>query len=213
KSGHLNVESKVIKKVQSIFTIKGNQSNYQRVLMWRRGGYIFLENPLLGIGVDSFYSEAGKDKYLDIKHKDEKFNKNFNHIHNEYIHQLISRGIFGAMLFFGLWYYILKSFRKSKDKEFDITLLIIYSVYGIFDSYSVRIDSIFIYIFIGITFINTLKEETEKNRVIEKLAYFSTIAIFLVGLYFNKRFRYYFLISLVLYLIHYLYKKRKRVKL
>lgn len=206
-------ENKFINRVKSIFTIKGNESNYQRVLMWRRGGYIFLENPSFGIGIDSFYEESIKEKYNEIKHKDEKFIKIFNHVHNEYIHQLISRGIFGALIFFGLWIYILKNIKKSEDKEFDIMMLILYGVYGIFDSYSIRIDSVFLYIFIGVTFANNIIINEVRNKLTEKIGYISIVGVFLTALYFNKRFRYYFLIFLVLYLIYYLYKKRKREKI
>lgn len=212
KSSTIKNENLLIKKIQSIFKIKGDSSNYQRVLMWRRGPSMILENPILGIGVDSFYKESQKESYKKISHPDERFLKIFNHIHNEYLHQFISRGIFAGALFWGLWIYMLKSIRKSKDKKFDIILLILYGVYGIFDSYSVRVDSVFLYLFVGSSFFGTL-EKAKKNTSLDKLSYILTLAIFLIALYFNKRFRYYFLISLVLYVGYYFYKKRKRVDL
>ena len=200
------------RRVSTIFTIKGNDSNYQRILMWRRGYYMLKENLLLGIGSNSFYKESIKEKYDDIKLKDEKFTEDFIHVHNEYIHQVITRGIPGAILFYGLWIYILNRLRKSKDKDFDIMLLIIYGVYGIFDPYSIRAESIVFYTFIGISFVNCLPVVEKENKILQKLGYMSTVIIFLIALYFNKRFRYYFLILLVIYIGYYFYNKRKREK-
>ncbi len=200
------------RKVSTIATIKGNDSNYQRFLMWRRGYYILKENPVLGIGANSFYKESIKEKYNNIKLKDEKFIKDFIHVHNEYIHQVITRGIPGAILFYGLWIYMLSRLRKSKDKDFDVMLLIIYGVYGIFDPYSIRAESIVFYTFIGISFVNCLPVVEKENKILQKLGYISTVIIFLIALYFNKRFRYYFLILLVIYIGYYFYNKRKREK-
>ena len=180
--------------------------------MWRRGYYIGKENILLGIGVDSFQKEAIKEKYNKIKDNREKFLPEFIHVHNEYIHQVITRGIPGAILFYGLWMYILSRLRKSKDKDFDVMLLIIYGVYGIFDPYSIRAESIVFYTFIGISFVNCLPVVEKENKILQKLGYISTVIIFLIALYFNKRFRYYFLILLVIYIVYYFYNKRKREK-
>lgn len=200
------------KRVSTIFTIKEDKSNYQRVLMWRRGYYMLNKNFVFGIGANSFYKESIKEKYDNIKLKDEKFTEDFIHVHNEYIHQVITRGIPGAILFYGLWMYILSRLRKSKDKDFDIMLLIIYGVYGIFDPYSIRAESIVFYTFIGISFVNCLPVVEKENKILQKLGYMSTVIIFLIALYFNKRFRYYFLILLVIYIGYYFYNKRKREK-
>ena len=207
-----NEKQKVKELVLSITNIKTNQSNIQRLLIWRRGYYIGKENPILGIGVDSFYNEAIKEKYSDIKNSRENFLPEFIHVHNEYIHQVISRGVPGAVLFYGLWIYMLNRLIKSKDKDFDIMLLIIYGIYGIFDPYSIRAEGIIFYSFIGISFINSLPMDGIKNKYLEKLGFISMIALFLIALYFNKRFRYYFLIFLVMYLGYYFYNKRKREK-
>lgn len=200
------------KRISTIFTIKEDKSSYQRILMWRRGYYMLKENPILGIGANSFYKESIKGKYDNIKLKDEKFSEDFIHVHNEYIHQIITRGIPGAILFYGLWIYILSRLRKSKDKDFDIMLLIIYGVYGIFDPYSIRAESIVFYTFIGISFVNCLPVVEKENKILQKLGYISTVIIFLIALYFNKRFRYYFLILLFIYIGYYFYNKRKREK-
>lgn len=207
-----NEKQKVKELVLSITNIKTDQSNIQRILMWRRGYYVAKENPLLGIGVDGFYKEIIKEKYNGIKKEGERFEEVFIHVHNEYIHQVISRGIPGAILFYGLWIYILNRLRKSKDKDFDIMLLIIYGVYGIFDPYSIRAEAIVFYSFIGISFINCLPINETKNKFLENIGFISAIIIFLMGLYFNKRFRYYFLIFLIIYLGYYFYNKRKREK-
>ncbi|MHA4984964.1 O-antigen ligase family protein [Cetobacterium somerae] len=200
----------VRKLVLSITNIKTDHSNIQRLLMWRRGYYIAKENPVLGIGVDGFYKEIIKEKYNRVKKEGEHFEEVFIHVHNEYIHQVITRGIPGAILFYGLWIYILNRLRKSKDKDFDIMLLIIYGVYGIFDPYSIRAESIIFYAFIGTSFVNCLPLVEKENKILQKIGYISTIIIFLIALYFNKRFRYYFLILLILYIGYYFYNKRKR---
>ena len=107
---------------------------------------------------------------------------------------------------------MLNRLRKSKDKDFDIILLIVYGVYGIFDPYSIRAEAIVFYSFIGISFINCLPINETKNKFLENIGFISAIIIFLMGLYFNKRFRYYFLIFLIIYLGYYFYNKRKREK-
>ena len=210
--GFRNEKYRIKELVVSIVNTQTNESNIQRFLMWRRGYYIGKENPILGIGVDSFYNEAIKEKYSDIKDSREQFQPVFIHVHNEYIHQVISRGIPGAILFYGLWVYMLNKLRKSEDKDFDIMLLIIYGVYGVFDPYSIRAEGIIFYSFIGISFINCLSMDEIKNKFLEKLGFISAIILFLIAFYFNKRFRYYFLIFLVMYLGYYFYNKRKRVK-
>lgn len=210
--GFRNEKYRIKELVVSIANAQTDGGNIQRLLMWRRGYYIGKKNPILGIGVDSFQKEAIKEKYTDIKDSRESFSPEFIHVHNEYIHQIISRGIPGAILFYGLWIYILNRLRKSKDKDFDIMLLIIYGVYGIFDSYSIRAEAIIFYSFIGISFINCLPVDKTKNRFLEKLGFISISVLFLIALYFNKRFRYYFLIFLIMYLGYYFYNKRKREK-
>ncbi|MGL5644757.1 O-antigen ligase family protein [Cetobacterium sp.] len=210
--GFRNEKYRIKELIVSIANTQTNESNIQRLLMWRRGYYIGKENLILGIGVDSFYNEAIKEKYSDIKDSREKFLPEFIHVHNEYIYQVISRGIPGAILFYGLWIYILNRLRKSKDKDFDIMLLIIYGIYGIFDPYSIRAEGIIFYSFIGISFVNCLPMNEIKNKSLEKLGFISMIVLFLIALYFNKRFRYYFLIFLVMYLGYYFYNKRKREK-
>lgn len=206
-----NEKNRINDLMVSIINTKTNESNIQRILMWRRGYYIGRENPILGIGVDSFQKEATKEKYNIIKDSRENFLPEFIHVHNEYIHQIITRGFPGAILFYGIWCYILSRLRKSKDKDFDIMLLIIYGVYGIFDPYSIRAESIVLYTFIGISFVNCLPMEKKENKTLEKLGLILTVAIFLIGLYFNKRFRYYFLIILFIYIGYYFYNRRKRV--
>lgn len=206
-----NEKNRINDLMVSIINTKTNESNIQRILMWRRGYYIGRENPILGIGVDSFQKEATKEKYNIIKDSRENFLPEFIHVHNEYIHQIISRGFPGAILFYGIWCYILSRLRKSKDKDFDIMLLIIYGVYGIFDPYSIRAESIVLYTFIGISFVNCLPMEKKENKTLKKLGLILTVAIFLIGLYFNKRFRYYFLIILFIYIGYYFYNRRKRV--
>ncbi|MGL4865677.1 MAG: O-antigen ligase family protein [Cetobacterium sp.] len=210
--GFRNEKYKIKDLVVSIANAQTDESSIQRLLMWRRGYYIGKENPILGIGVDSFYNEAIKEKYSDIKDNREQFQPVFIHVHNEYIHQVISKGIPGAVLFYGLWIYMLNRLRKSKDKDFDIMLLIIYGIYGIFDPYSIRAEGIIFYSFIGISFINCLPMDGIKNKSLEKLGFISMIVLFLIALYFNKRFRYYFLIFLIMYLGYYFYNKRKREK-
>lgn len=206
-----NEKNKIKDLIVSITNVKTDQSNIQRLLMWRRGYYIGKENPILGIGMDSFYKETIKEKYNSIRDEREQFEPIYIHVHNEYIHQIISRGFPGAILFYGIWCYILSRLRKSKDKDFDIMLLIIYGVYGIFDPYSIRAESIVFYTFIGISFVNCLPMKKKESKALEKLGLILTVAIFLIGLYFNKRFRYYFLIILFIYIGYYFYNRRKRV--
>ncbi|MEG1338885.1 O-antigen ligase family protein [Cetobacterium sp.] len=184
--------------IVSIADPQNDSSNLQRILMWRRGFYIVKENPILGIGVDNLYRESIKEKYNNIKDSREKFDKNFVHAHNEYVNQIIAKGIPGGILYLGILYFIAISLKNKKDRNFDLMLFILFGVYGMFEPYTLRGESLIFWSFMGIDL--PLKSKKDKGALA------LTILVFLIGLYLNKRFRYYFMITGFLYLIFNFYK-------
>lgn len=179
--------------VVSIADSQNDSSNLQRILMWRRGFYIVKENPVLGIGVDNLYRESIKDKYNSIKDSRENFNENFVHAHNEYVNQIIAKGIPGGILYLGVLYFIAVSLKNRKDKSFDLMLFILFGIYGMFEPYTLRGESLIFWSFMGMGL--------PLRKVKEKMGVFLVITVFLIGFYLNKRFRYYFIIIAVLYSI------------
>lgn len=200
---------KIKELVVSIANTKTDESNLQRLLMWKRGYYIAKENPFLGIGVDSFYEESQKEKYLSVKDEKENFLEVYTHVHNEYLHQIITRGIFGALIFYGLWSYILYKMIKRGIEPFEMMLMILYGIYGIFDPYTVRGESMIFYSFVGTALNERMEEKTKIFEILSKLGYLAGILIFIVGLVMNKRFRYYFLVALSIYAINYMIKRKR----
>ena len=67
-----------------------------RMELWKTGWYIFLENPMLGVGVGGFnpMAKANSERYRinDVVHQ-------FKYVHNQYIAALATRGVPGLILF------------------------------------------------------------------------------------------------------------------
>lgn len=192
--------------VLSIKDIKTNDSNLQRILMWRRSYYIFKNNPILGIGTNSFYVESQKKEYEKIKDKRESFQDTFKHPHNEYLQQLTTRGIIGFIIYAAIFIGLIKRILFKKEYIFEESLVIIYSIFGMFDPYTLRRESVILFAFLGIDYFISSVQEKDLLRGYGNCL----ISIpFIIGLYFNKRYRYYFLIVLIVMIIKYFYDKRK----
>lgn len=89
-----------------------------RFAMNKLGYKIFLENPILGIGIDN-------PKYLVGRKLGQYF-----YLHNNYTELLASSGIFGFLLFYSLYFYLIIGFYKYKqykNKEFYFCVILIFS--------------------------------------------------------------------------------------
>lgn len=186
---------------ESIKDVK-DESNLQRLLMWKKSYYIFKENPILGIGTDSFYLESIKDIYP--KDKNERFIDTFKHPHNEYLQQLLKSGLIGFLLYCYIFILLLQKIWNNKKYFFEENLFIVYSIFGIFEPYTIRREGIIVFIFLSIAH---YLENKEKKKGEIKLYSLIVLLPFIAGLYFNKRFRYYFIIIAVLCIVDLIYKK------
>jgi len=95
---------------------RGGTDGWLRAAYNRLGIELFLQHPLLGVGIGNanIYTMQlyGHDHYL----------------HNNYIELLATGGLVGTALYYSIYAYILYVFwkcRKYRDKEFDICLVIL----------------------------------------------------------------------------------------
>lgn len=75
-------------------------SNYSRLALWRAGWLIFKDNPLFGVG------DIDLAKYY-LKYKREHDKEILGHMHNNFIHFLVTLGIFGLLVISYLFYKII----------------------------------------------------------------------------------------------------------
>lgn len=67
-----------------------------RFELWKTGWQMFLDNPLLGVGVGGFKVNA---KLNWERYEVSEFVKNYKYVHNQYIAALATRGVPGLLLF------------------------------------------------------------------------------------------------------------------
>lgn len=83
-----------------------NQSNNERFLMWRSAYHMFIDYPLLGVGLGQ-YEKAYQEKYILPEAKERKL----GHAHNNFMQMIGENGILGlggflTLVGFFLWYGI-----------------------------------------------------------------------------------------------------------
>lgn len=79
---------------------------------------IFLNHPIVGIGVKNFYKESIKEKYFNPNYRMTNMRAS-THPHNIWLQLLSETGIIGFLIFFSLTFYLLlKSIKRySKNKN------------------------------------------------------------------------------------------------
>ena len=132
--------SSYVNHLKTSFKTSNNISNEDRIIMWKAGVEIFLENKLFGIGNDSEDAIVLVQKYVDKNVKSEILRKEFlsyprfGKLHNMYIDFFVQNGIFGILYFILLFFIIPKEVYTSKKDKMIITLffsLISFYIYGI----------------------------------------------------------------------------------
>lgn len=95
-----------------------------RFELWKTGWHMFLENPLLGVGVGAFkpLAQVNSERYQvnEAVHR-------YKYVHNQYLAALATRGVPGLILFLlviGLPVYIAMS-QKAFDRESEVPHLAI----------------------------------------------------------------------------------------
>jgi O-antigen ligase len=113
-------------RLQKRFNDIADKSNIDRMLSWENGVKLFIQNPLLGIGIhkarDSFYQNT------QYPHYQSEFNQ--LEVHNTFIQIASETGIVGFIVFLILfcwpWYKVYKL--KTDEKYFLYSSLIILSL-------------------------------------------------------------------------------------
>lgn len=101
--------------VQSRATVmfdKSNQSNSERLLMWKSAWSMFIDHPLAGVGVGN-YKEQYYKKYISPMAKEKQI-----HAHNNVMHLAATTGIIGLVGFFSMFsYFLYESFKNWRRKR------------------------------------------------------------------------------------------------
>lgn len=130
-----------------------------RITIWKNSLNIFKKYPWLGVGYDNFHLAYPNEKTngitLSIVSGEIKKSNNsvliFDNAHNVYLHQLVSTGIFGLILFLMLYMLTFISALKSRDKLNFILLggFIAYSIQGFANINVVQVTPIY-YLIMGL---------------------------------------------------------------
>lgn len=101
-----------VKRVQSITNTTTDQSNADRIRVWKSAIVMVRDHPVTGVGQGRF-----KAHYKKYKDKQEK--QNLTHTHNNFIQVSVENGIIGltGFLYFVLFYLYtsLRNYRKNKN--------------------------------------------------------------------------------------------------
>lgn len=103
----LTNNTKFMKRVHSITSTK-YQSNTERLLIWQSAYKMFLDHPVLGVGLGQ-YKDNYQKKYISSKAKE----KTLGHAHNNFMQMLAENGIVGFIGFtVMIGYFICHSFMR-----------------------------------------------------------------------------------------------------
>lgn len=97
-----------------------------RLGAWIVGGEIFMDNPILGVGISK--NTDTLKMYIDKSHPDMKCVKSMVNYHNYYVQMAVKLGIIGLFLYLMIFYNILKL--NIKDKQSYNLMIIFVAVYS-----------------------------------------------------------------------------------
>ena len=113
----------------------------QRMAVWKEAGKIVLEHPFIGVGIgdnmQALQRSIAENQYDTHYTEALKFMTEY-HYHNAFVQILVELGIIGLLLYFLVYYYILKL--KIVDKELSNFRYIFVTVYFV----SSLVESLFI---------------------------------------------------------------------
>ncbi|MFA5462316.1 MAG: O-antigen ligase family protein, partial [Sulfurimonas sp.] len=126
-----------------------------RLGMWIVGSEIFVENPIIGVGVTKYINEMVER--VKKSHPDKVCVTHLTSYHNMYVQSAVHLGIVGLFLYLMIFYSVLKL--KIKDKEYHNLMIIFISVYCtsslvetmFHEQFSMALFVLFVGIFIGLS--------------------------------------------------------------
>ena len=95
-------------KINTAFNKNNNIANNERITGWANSIDIFLDNPILGVGVGNWYIHYPLYKNNRIIDERARQNLVWNFAHNDYIEIIVSSGIVGFVLLLLLVFYFIK---------------------------------------------------------------------------------------------------------
>jgi O-antigen ligase len=106
---------------------KSYQSNSERVLMWQSARSMFMDHPIIGVGLGN-YKEQYYKTYISPSAKEHT-----EHAHSNIMHLAATTGLLGAgtyLVMFG--YFLCESFRKWLSKKTIAPLIFFFATLGFF---------------------------------------------------------------------------------
>jgi O-antigen ligase len=114
KNQNLYLTYSKVSRLRSIFD-EYNPSNFNRLALWRAGLKIFQDYPIFGVGDIDL-------AFLYVKYKNEYDKEVQGHMHNNYIHVLVTLGAFGFLVLSALMIKVflihIKIYNSLKEKLF-----------------------------------------------------------------------------------------------
>jgi O-antigen ligase len=111
--------------IQSIIINNNFQGSFgQRIALWYIGSHVFLDNPIIGTGINNevndiqLYCDKLKIKTNNLQH--------FSDVHNTFIMYAMQLGIVGLILFIMIFYYALKIPLDKKYRDLNLVFLFIF---------------------------------------------------------------------------------------
>ncbi len=96
QSEHVDRLQTVVEVVQEGDVGRGDDSLVGRAYLYKRGFEIFVDNPLLGVGLDNFQMARGRTFGMTIG----------AYSHSNYLELLTNTGLIGFLLFFGMYFVV-----------------------------------------------------------------------------------------------------------
>lgn len=112
----------ILKDRMNTISDMNNQSNAERILLWRSSWHMFMDHPLVGIGAGNF-TNVYKPNYISPEAKEPEL----GHAHSNFFHMLAETGIIGFCSFLYMFGYILYTmYRRYRSNEEDVLSLVVF---------------------------------------------------------------------------------------
>ncbi|MBC8147657.1 MAG: O-antigen ligase family protein [Bacteroidetes bacterium] len=156
----------IINRFTEIEQEHGGVENLKRYKLLMRGILVFLDNPVFGIGVGSFYKTR-------MSYGIEYYGGKFGDAHNMYVQVLLETGIIGGIIFAIFVYHLIRNIQRLKYFEprlysFAITLLFVFLSSAMFTDDVYRF-SIYLPIFVISWYAVTQYRITHTDRPLNRI--------------------------------------------
>ena len=144
---------------------RGGLQNYYRYKMFLRGIYMFIDNPIFGTGVGTYYEYRYTYESVSIGAFDDS--------HNLYAQILAENGIVGAIFFGAIIYYVAHYLRKIKNIDpilyrLGNTIALLFLINGLFIHHKYMFNFL-IPLLIITTFVFTFDSGNRGNMISDKI--------------------------------------------